>query len=90
MANSIPRAEHPNPQFERESWLNLNGEWEFEIDNSVSGRERGLQNAERFLCVGNAVEHRMRHVLVIFGDEKTHETERAELCGFRRLFGTDE
>ena len=46
MANSIPRAEHPNPQFERESWLNLNGEWEFEIDNSVSGRERGLQNAE--------------------------------------------
>ena len=28
MANSIPRAEHPNPQFERESWLNLNGEWE--------------------------------------------------------------
>lgn len=46
MANSIPRAEHPNPQFERESWLNLNGEWEFEIDNSVNGRERGLQNAE--------------------------------------------
>ena len=46
MANSIPRAEHPNPQFERENWLNLNGEWEFEIDNSVSGRERGLQNAE--------------------------------------------
>ena len=46
MANFIPRAEHPNPQFERESWLNLNGEWEFEIDNSVSGRERGLQNAE--------------------------------------------
>ena len=46
MANSIPRAEHPNPQFERESWLNLNGEWEFEIDNSVSGRERGLQNTE--------------------------------------------
>ena len=42
MANSIPRAEHPNPQFERESWLNLNGEWEFEIDNSVSGRERVL------------------------------------------------
>ena len=46
MANFIPRAEHPNPQFERENWLNLNGEWEFEIDNSVSGRERGLQHAE--------------------------------------------
>ncbi len=46
MTHSIPRAEHPNPQFERENWLNLNGEWEFEIDNSVSGRERGLQRAE--------------------------------------------
>ena len=36
----IPRNEHPNPQFERENWENLNGEWEFEIDKSVSGRDR--------------------------------------------------
>ncbi len=28
-AQSIPRAEHPQPQFEREQWLNLNGSWEF-------------------------------------------------------------
>ncbi len=40
----IPRPEHPNPQFERENWINLNGEWDFEIDNSQSGEERGLQN----------------------------------------------
>ncbi len=36
----IPRSEHPNPQFERKSWINLNGEWEFEIDCGVSGIER--------------------------------------------------
>ena len=36
----IPRSEHPNPQFEREAWLNLNGEWEFEIDPGMSGLER--------------------------------------------------
>ena len=29
---NIPRPEHPNPQFERENWVNLNGEWEFEFD----------------------------------------------------------
>ena len=42
-----PRAEHPNPQFERKTWRNLNGEWEFEIDNSVSGTERELYKADK-------------------------------------------
>ena len=37
---SIPRPEHPNPQFERETWENLNGEWEFELDRGVSGIDR--------------------------------------------------
>ncbi|MCL2509322.1 MAG: beta-galactosidase [Oscillospiraceae bacterium] len=44
----IPRPEYPNPQFERADWLNLNGEWEFEIDDSKSGRERELFRAETF------------------------------------------
>ena len=39
---SIPRSEHPNPQFVRENWLCLNGEWDFEIDKSVSGKARKL------------------------------------------------
>jgi succinyl-diaminopimelate desuccinylase len=30
---NIPRPEYPNPQFERKNWVNLNGEWEFEIDH---------------------------------------------------------
>ena len=37
---NIPRPEHPNPQFERENWVNLNGEWEFELDRGNSGRDR--------------------------------------------------
>ena len=37
---SIPRPEHPNPQFERANWINLNGKWEFEMDKGVSGRDR--------------------------------------------------
>lgn len=39
----IPRSEHPNPQFERENWLNLNGEWEFELDQAKSGWDKGYQ-----------------------------------------------
>ncbi|MEI6578171.1 MAG: sugar-binding domain-containing protein [Eubacteriales bacterium] len=43
---NIPRPEHPNPQFERAAWLNLNGVWGFEIDDGNSGQERLLQSAE--------------------------------------------
>ncbi len=39
---AIPRPEYPRPQFVRPDWLNLNGEWEFEIDQADSGFERGL------------------------------------------------
>lgn len=43
----IPRSEHPNPQFEREAWESLNGEWEFEVDKSVSGREKAFFERDR-------------------------------------------
>lgn len=36
------RPEHPNPQFERENFFNLNGKWQFEIDNDRTGFERKL------------------------------------------------
>jgi beta-galactosidase/beta-glucuronidase len=38
----VPRPEYPRPQFVREDWRCLNGEWEFEIDHADSGLERGL------------------------------------------------
>ena len=28
----IERKEYPRPQFRRENWQNLNGEWEFAFD----------------------------------------------------------
>ena len=36
----IYRTEHPKPQFMRENWQNLNGIWDFEIDQAKSGLER--------------------------------------------------
>ncbi len=43
---NIPRPEHPNPQFERENWINLNGEWEFELDRGISGIDRKFHERE--------------------------------------------
>ena len=42
----IYRTEHPKPQFMRDNWINLNGEWQFGIDNANSGKARGLFNPE--------------------------------------------
>ncbi len=38
----VPRPEHPRPDAFRESWLTLNGEWQFEIDAAGDGESRGL------------------------------------------------
>ena len=37
----IPRPEHPKPQFQRDTWLNLNGQWNFAFDFDLSGIEKG-------------------------------------------------
>ena len=41
-----PRPEYPRPQFVRADWLNLNGQWQFEIDAGDSGLERGLKDRD--------------------------------------------
>lgn len=44
-----PRQEYPRPQFVRDSWLNLNGEWEFEFDDDRSGKkEKWYQTGKSF------------------------------------------
>ncbi len=48
MNQNIPRPEYPRPQFTRQEWVNLNGQWTCEFDPGKSGLERGLQNAKGF------------------------------------------
>jgi len=43
-AAEIPRPEHPRPDCQRAEWLNLNGAWQFEIDNEGTGEARGLMS----------------------------------------------
>ncbi|MDY3928892.1 MAG: glycoside hydrolase family 2 TIM barrel-domain containing protein [Clostridia bacterium] len=38
----VYRLEHPNPQWERNNWRNLNGEWEFDFDFGKSARDREI------------------------------------------------
>lgn len=38
--NTMPRPEHPQPQMQRENWMNLNGEWDFAFDFGNSGIDR--------------------------------------------------
>lgn len=33
----LPRPEHPRPDFQRENWFNLNGEWQFSFDEKNEG-----------------------------------------------------
>ena len=38
----IPRNEHPNPNFKRNDYIILNGQWDFEFDFGDSGKERNM------------------------------------------------
>lgn len=40
-SGSIPRPEHPRPDFERKAWQNLNGKWQFALDPTRCGLEKG-------------------------------------------------
>ena len=44
--SDLPRNEYPRPQFVRDDWLCLNGEWQFETDQGDSGIHRGLLERE--------------------------------------------
>ncbi|MCX7705093.1 MAG: beta-galactosidase [bacterium] len=43
----ISRNEHPRPDFLRNNWINLNGEWDFDIDISNTGIDKGWHLPEK-------------------------------------------
>jgi len=46
-AASVPRPEHPQPQFFREAWLNLNGPWQFDFDDKNVGLAENWASTRR-------------------------------------------
>ncbi|WP_026566759.1 glycoside hydrolase family 2 protein [Bacillus sp. UNC41MFS5] len=45
---NIPRKEYPRPHFEREHWLNLNGEWKFKFDSENIGEKEKWYKKSNF------------------------------------------
>jgi len=43
LTSFVPRPEHPQPQFQRSAWENLNGPWEFQFDDENIGLSRNWQ-----------------------------------------------
>ena len=52
-SKDIPRPEYPRPQFARDEWLNLNGEWEFAFD------DRQCWKLARHGTTGENCQHRI-------------------------------
>lgn len=43
---NIPKTEYPRPSLVRDNWINLNGQWQFEIDHANTGMERKFWERE--------------------------------------------
>jgi beta-galactosidase/beta-glucuronidase len=67
-----PRPEHPQPQFQRDPWQNLNGPWEFEFDDANAGLDAdwasGAKKFSRTITVPFCFESRKSGI----GDTSFH------------------
>ncbi len=68
------RQEHPRPQFERADWINLNGEWEFEFDDSRIGEKEQWQEGQKELSRRIQVPFAFQSKLSGIGDPDFHDT----------------
>jgi len=71
--NTIPRPEHPRPDFARRDWLTLNGAWEFEFDDADRGLAEGWDRGTRVLTRTISVPFAYQAPLSGIGDEAVHE-----------------
>ena len=78
---AIPRSEHPRPQFVRNEWLNLNGEWEFAFDDDNAGLSEGWQRGERRLPQTIIVPFAYQSKLSGIGTNDVHD-----IVWYRRTF----
>ena len=78
---TIFRNEYPRPNFRRDKWLSLNGEWEFEFDDNNTGEQRllpsGKVRLEKKIIVPFSYQYKESGI----GDSKDHAT-----LWYRRIF----
>ena len=79
--DTVPRAEHPRPDFMRSDWLTLNGRWEFEFDDQDAGlRERWFAGSRPF-SKAIVVPYTFQSKLSGIGDTAFHD-----VVWYRRTF----
>jgi len=85
----IPRPEYPRPQFRREGWTNLKGEWAFAFDDSDAGLADGWQSItpEELRTDGSPFD---RQIVVPFCYQSKHsgigETAFHDVVWYARTF----
>ncbi len=75
------RKEYPRPQFRRDRWLGLNGEWEFCFDDQNDGIVRGLPTGNIALDKKIHVPFSYQYPASGIGDETQHD-----VVWYRRTF----
>ncbi len=91
----IQRSEYPRPQFRREKWQTLNGEWEFCFDDDNVGAKKGYPSGRRALekrivvpfsyqypasGIGDTAYHPVVWYRRTFSAQPMKKGERALLC----------
>ncbi len=71
-AAAIPRPEYPQPQFQRDRWLTLNGPWEFEFDDANAGLDAGWASGSRKFSRNITVPYCFESRLSGIGDTSFH------------------
>lgn len=77
----MKKTEYPRPQFQREEWLSLNGEWEFAYDDSDEGIKNGYDTGTVLLPLKINVPFTYQYEASGIGDTACHE-----LVWYRRTF----
>ncbi|MBP1963625.1 glycoside hydrolase family 2 protein [Paenibacillus aceris] len=68
-----PRAEYPRPQFVRDSWMNLNGDWEFEFDDERIGSKEKWHLGNKALSKTIQVPFAFQSKLSGIGSNEFHD-----------------
>lgn len=69
----LQRREYPRPQFRREEWLSLNGEWEFAFDDGDEGIKKGYDTGKISLPLKINVPFTYQYEASGIGDTACHE-----------------
>ena len=79
------RKEYPRPQFRRENWQSLNGEWEFAFDDKNEGIKSGLWQGNKALPLKINVPFSYEYPASGVGDTAQHD-----VVWYRRTFAIAE